>query len=116
MSWDSAPLVELADAITAAGLPAALDPADVATPGAWITLDRLRRGTVGGGVRLEVSVYLVAPDLDPRRALDELAAAYALVVPGVFTPDGATESTGVILPGDPTPLPGLRIPVYLYTD
>jgi hypothetical protein len=33
----------------------------------------------------------------------------------VLTPDGPVVSQGVVMPGDPTPLPALSVPVFLYT-
>lgn len=107
-------LQDLVDALTAAGVQAATDPSDVNTPGVWVTLDTLTWGTLAGDWRPEASAYLIVQDKDTRRALDSLQVLLDTIVPSVVVPDGPVVSQGVILPGDPTPLPALRIPLHLY--
>lgn len=93
-----------------------MDPAEV-NPGrgGWLALDEVRPANVRGELELRCSLYLIAPDLDPKRALVKLAAMVN-AVRTVITPDGPVTPQGVVMPGDPTPLPALRVPIYLYTE
>lgn len=111
---DSTPLQALVDQLRAAGLSADLDPAELSLPGCWVALDQLATATLAGQLRLSCTVYLIAPDTDPRRALDALGPMYDTVT-DVLTPDGPVVTQGVVMPADPTPLPALAVPVYLYT-
>lgn len=110
---DFQPVVDLAASLEAAGVRASLDPSDVNLPGAWVTVETIQAGNLRGTLILGCVVYLIAPDQDYRRALEALAAAYNLTVPGVLTPDGPVVPQGVILPDTSTPLPALRVPVNL---
>lgn len=109
------PLEELVDVLGSVGVQAVLDPAELNPPGAWIALDTVDRFTVGGRLELGCRVFLIAPDTDPRRAFAVLADLFNRTGQ-VLTPDGQTVSQGVVLPGDPTPLPALAVPVNLYTN
>ena len=111
---DSAPMQALVDLLRAADLSADLDPADVNLPGCWLALDRVGHANMAGTLRLECQLYLIAPDADPRRALDALGQLHHTVL-SVLDPDGPVTTQGVVMPGDPTPLPALVVPVYLYT-
>lgn len=97
-------------------LAVSMDPADV-NPGrgGWLALDEVRTLNVAGHLELRCSLYLIAPDLDPQRALAKLAPMLNQLRT-VLRPDGPVVPQGVVMPGDPTPLPALRVPVYLYTD
>lgn len=105
-------LQALVDALTSAGVPATLDPAEVNPPGAWVALDQLRLLTIGGQLQLTASVYLIAPDTTLMRALELLAPQLRLLLT-VIAPDGPMVTQGVVLPADPTPLPAIRVPVNL---
>lgn len=110
----TAPFTELIDALAEAEVVASLDPATLNLPGAWIALDQLRPVNVAGGLRLQCQVVLICGDRDPLRAIETLGDLYDKVST-VLTPDGPVVSQGVVMPGDPTPLPGLSVPVYLHT-
>lgn len=110
---DFAPLVDLVTALEAAEVRAALDPAQLNLPGAWVTLESVQATNVARDLKLWAVVYLITADQDYHRALDALAVMFNQVVPDVFTPDGPVVPQGVILPDSSTPLPGLRVPVRL---
>lgn len=96
-------------------LPVSMDPANVNPPGGWLAIDEVRPAvTLGGDVELRCSLYLIAPDLDPRRALGKLVPQLNALTAAGLRADGPVTPQGVVLPGDPTPLPSLRVPVYLY--
>lgn len=93
-----------------------MNPADVRPgKGAWLSVDEIRSANVAGDVELRCSLYLVAPDQDPKRALATLTPMFNRLRT-VLTPDGPVVPIGVVMPNSPTPLPSLRVPVYLYTE
>lgn len=93
-----------------------MDPAQV-NPGrgAWLALDEVRVTNLAGQLQLRCSLFLIAPDLDPQRALAKLAPMLN-TLRTVVQPDGPVTPQGVVMPDSPTPLPALRVPVYLYTE
>lgn len=107
-------MVNLVGLLEAANVRAALDPAEVNVPGAWVTLDGFQTTNVRGDTAVDVAVYLIVGDTDTRRALDALAVLYGQVVPGVLIPDGRVIAQSVILPDSSTALPALKVPVRLY--
>lgn len=109
-----APFAELLTALQAAELEASMDPADLNLPGCWLALDQFRGVNVQGNLRLECRLFLIAGDRDPLRAIEALGELHTKMLQ-VLTPDGPVVSQGVVMPGDPTPLPALSVPVYLYT-
>lgn len=109
------PLEALLTQLEAAGLFASMDPAAVNTPGGWLAIDELRVHNVAGNLQLRCSLYLITDDTDPLRAVAKLAELHTTALT-VLTPDGPVLTQGVVLPDTPTPLPALRVPVYLYTE
>lgn len=105
---------ELVTALIATGMRAEVDPSDLNLPGAWVAVESIRSATVAGDLRLGVSVYLIAPDRDHRRAMASLADLYNQAIPAAITPDGPVVPTAVVMPDDPTPLPALRVPIDLH--
>lgn len=105
---------ELLDALRGQELEADVDPSNLNLPGAWVTVDQVTPVNVAGDWRLECSVYLVAADQDHRRAMESLAAMFNQAAEAI-RPDGPVRPWNVVMPGDPTPLPALRVPVYLYS-
>lgn len=109
-----APVENLVELIESAGLQAAQDPAKLNMPGAWVTVDQVVPSTLAGGWQIQCLVFLIVQDQDYRRASRRLAEAFNKLH-DVVEPDGPVRPQGVIMPGDPTPLPALRVPVNLYT-
>jgi hypothetical protein len=107
------PVTELLTALRGQELSADVDPSELNTPCVWVTVDTITTRSLAALERLEVSVYLIVGDQDHMRAMESLAALYNLAA-AVITPDGPVRPTAVVLPSDPTPLPALRVPVYLY--
>lgn len=114
MDLTTAPLTGLLDRLEAAELFASMDPAEVNLPGGWLALDEVRPHGMGGRLQLRCSLFLISSDRDALRAVGVLAGLFN-IARTVLTPDGPTVTQGVVLPGDPTPLPALRVPIHLYT-
>ncbi len=82
---------ELCASLTAAGVPTTDDPRRLNPPAAYLmpsTIDYERMDH--GIVTVEWELYLVAPDTEPRRALDRLDAMLdslaSIIPPGEVTP------------------------------
>lgn len=105
---------ELVSLIKDTGLEAAQDPSELNLPGAWVTVDQIVPASLAGGYEVQALVFLIVQDQDYKRASRSLAAAFNKLHT-VMSPDGPVRPQGVIMPGDPTPLPALRVPVKLYT-
>lgn len=116
MSLDFAPMVDLVETLNGLDeVRATLDPAEVNTPGVWVTLEQIRAVNIRHDSRIQAVLYLIAQDQDYQRALLALQTLYNAIVPTVLTPDGPVVPQGVLLPQDPSnPLPALRVPVNLY--
>lgn len=108
-----APLTQLAELLAATGMSASTNPEDVNVPGAWVTVESVRRLVVGGDLQLECVVYLIAPESDYHHAYAQLAELYNQAQAAGVIPDDVVVPQGVVLPGTPTPLPALRVPVHL---
>lgn len=108
------PVEELVTLIKGAGLEASQDPSKLNMPGAWVTVDQIVPSTLAGGWEIQAVVFLIVGDQDYKRASTRLAEAFNKLHT-VVTPDGPVRPQGVLMPGDPTPLPALRVPVSLYT-
>lgn len=110
----AAPMAELVDMLGAADVQSSVDPATLNLPGAWLALDEVRPANLAGHHQLRCRLFLICPDTDPMRA-GELLGELLTKVTTVLSPDGPVVTQGVVMPGDPTPLPALSVPVFLYT-
>lgn len=104
-------LQELADVLTAAGVPATLDRTRLPVPGAWVTPGTAKVRTLSGAGRVRASVLLVAPASGDLEALETLAGLLDLALT-VVTPD-ADVDTSVVLPHNNNALPAFRLAVDL---
>ena len=103
-------LVDLLDGV---GVKCTTDPSELNLPGVWVTVDEFQARTLRGDIRITVSLWLIVPNVDPMRALEQLAELWR-TVRTVVTPDGPTRTTAVLLPSAPTePMPAFRFPLYL---
>lgn len=109
------PVSDLVALLVGADIQASTDPADLNVPAAWVNLDSIDVVNVAGDLELRCRVFLIAPDTSPLRAMEILADLYTRVRQ-VLSPDGPVVTQGVVMPGDPTPLPALSVPVNLYTS
>lgn len=100
-------------AIKAAGVAVTLDSAKVLVPGAWLTLDTIRRRNVAGEHVYECSLYLITGDSDTKRVATSLLNQLDQLLVGGITPDGAVTASRVLLDSNPTPLPALRVPLNI---
>lgn len=110
----TAPFVELLDLLATADVQASMDPAALNLPAAWLAFDGVAPANVAGRLELRCRLFLISPDTDPLRATEQLGALWDKVAT-VLSPDGPVVTQGVVMPGDPTPLPALSVPVNLYT-
>lgn len=113
MTFSTVGMQALVTLLLEADVSASVDPSEVTTPGAWVTLDGFQAVNIRRDPVVDVAVYLVVADLDTRRALDALASLYNKVVPSVFIPDGRVIAQGLVLPDSSTALPALKVPVRL---
>lgn len=107
-------LQELADLITAAGVPASIDPGLVNAPGAWIHAATCERDTLGGGYLVRAHVELVVPDYDVATALDALDGLLAKVLTVAVPDDPVKLDQGLAL-ADGSMLPAWSVPIDLTT-
>jgi len=102
-------LQQIADALTAGGVPTAIDPRDVNLPGGWIKrLSRLP-DLLCGGETLTVQLWLISPDLGTWDALGYLDDMYALAAE-VLPPNSGSPSADAtaLLPDSATPYPAMH--------
>ena len=93
----------------------AIDPDEVNVPGGWLALDEVAIANLAGTLELRCSLFLVGPDTGAHRGLGHAVSLFTKVTAAGVRPDGPVTVQGLVLPADPTPLPALRVPVYLYT-
>lgn len=107
-------LSEVAEALTAAGVPSALDPRDVTLPGAWVQLLTLDHDMLCGDLTALVGVDLISPDVGTLEALDQLGAMLprALSVLGVNAGTPTVART-ILLPDSATAYPALRVSLLI---
>lgn len=96
-------------------LQVSMDPADLNLPAGWLALDEVRPTRLAGTLELRTSLFLVAPDIDPERALSQLAPLVNQLGQAGVRPDGPVTTIGVVMPGDSTALQALRFPLFLTT-
>lgn len=82
---------ELAEALTAAGVPTGLDPRNLNPPCGYLVPGLVDYDRLGAGaLTVEWELYLLAPDTEPVRALDALTELLdtlaAVVAPGEVQP------------------------------
>lgn len=102
---------DLADRLTAAGVPATVDRRRLEVPGAWVTPETARPLTLAGTGRCRVSVLLVAPMGGDLEALGVLAGLLEKTLT-VVRPDDEVD-TAVLFPHNNNPHPAFRLPVDL---
>lgn len=89
--WIRAALADVAARLESAGIPAAVDPRELAVPGAWVTVGPIGFDRLDGDTRtLQAVVYLLTRDTGTPDALDYLAemidAAAGILPVGDVTP------------------------------
>lgn len=99
-------LAQIADALTAGGVPTAIDPRDVNLPGGWIKRVSRVPDLLCGGETLVVRLWLIAPDIGTWDALAYLDDMYDLAA-SILLPNTGVASTDAtaLLPDSPTPYP-----------
>ena len=101
-------LEQIADALTAGGVNAFIDPRDNDLPGVWVQRQTLALAVLGDCATLRIRLLMVAPDIGTYDALAELDALEAgcleLLPPNTSGP--TTDRGDVLLPDDVTLFPG----------
>jgi hypothetical protein len=98
----------VADALTAAGVPATLNRTSLQVPGAWVRPDTVARFTLRGGTA-RLSVLLVVPQAGDLEALEDLMGVLEKALT-VIEPDDDVD-TSVVLPHNGNALPAFRLVV-----
>lgn len=105
-------LEDLAQQLTAAGIPADIDPARVPVPGAWVAAEEMQVVTLDGTQQLHVDVHLIVPDNGTRAALEQLQTMLATALSVIDPRAAVTLDATVKTPGGV--LPAFTIPTVIY--
>lgn len=95
-----------------------VDPAKVNLPGIWVRFDGIDLDRLAGAT-LRLTLALLAPDVDVRRAMADLQPLFNTVVDALATtygigPDEAGTAAGTVqLPNGAGPNPALLIPITI---
>lgn len=93
---------------------ASLETSEIVPPGVLVQLSDIDKSTLAGR-ELGLQLLLVVPDTTASAAAGALANLLAAVETWA-TADGPILARSVILPDNPTPLPGLVFPLTWRTD
>lgn len=105
-------LEQLADELTALGIPATVDPQRIKLPGAWVALRTILATRLDGTSEVEALVYLVAGDYATPAVLDELGAMLDKV--SQYAADARVEAVTLSVPNyAPAGLPALAVPMFV---
>lgn len=107
MSELASALAGVVTALQDAGIHATIDPRDLVTPGAWVTLAEVRDPRLCGGYTYRASVCLIVADMGTPTAVEELGKLLELAA-GVLTLEEPARPMTVTPPGV-GPLPALVI-------
>lgn len=103
-------LSAVADALTAGGVPSAIDPRDLTPPAAWVHLGPWTYDTLCGDVSdVQMIVDLIAPDVGTLDALGLLDDIETLAVLVLGPPRAPVTPTTIQLPDSGTALPCYRL-------
>lgn len=110
-----AELQALVDALTAGGVPAAIDPRDLTPPAAWVHLGPWTYDTLCGGdvVDAQVLIDLIGIDsgtLDAMGTLDDLETLAVMIL---GPPRAPVQPATLTLPDNTTALPAYRLTYQL---
>lgn len=100
-------LTAVADTLTAAGIPATVEPRDLQIPGAWVTLHDVIDPTLCGEYTVRARVCLIASDNGMTHELDALGRMLDLAYDAVTFDEAVTPMT--VTPPGMGPLPALVI-------
>lgn len=103
-------LADVAEALTAAGIPSSTDPTTVPVPGCWVTVDTMNADRLAGDWSVTGALYLFARDNGHNAAIAVLSAMIATVAE-VFPSAATAVPDSLALPGHPGPLPAFRITI-----
>jgi len=99
----------VADALSALGVPAAVDGRDLQLPGAWVTPAAVRFDYLSGDrIAVDWDIYLITRDIPSVQAMDELGAM-AVKIAKRFGHADFTPQTVTIANQSADPLPALLV-------
>lgn len=108
----------LATALEDAGVRSvSIDPGDLNLPGVLIQVTGIGQDLLAG-CTIKTNLLLLVDDVKPKQTAQQLQDLYNLVVPVVRGYGGPTDDSVMgkwVLPGQPTPLPGISVPLDLLT-
>jgi len=105
-----AELTAVADALTAGGVPSAIDPRDLTPPAAWVHLGPWVYDVLcGDASSLQMVVDLVAPDSGVAESMGMLEDLETITVMILGPPRGPVTPTTLQLPDSGTALPCYRL-------
>lgn len=99
---------QIVEDLAGVGITATIDPAEIEVPGAWVTAREVDDFTIGGGGTVTVDVYLIAPDVMPRDAMDMLSSL-GMQALAVLDVEQMTTNDSIQLPDGGRPKPAFRI-------
>jgi len=105
----TAALQHVTDALQGAGLTAGPDTDTLNPPCAWVAPDKIRQNMLDGGGEVDLSIYLIAPDLRYAETVEILQTMLAQALTAV-SPDGeikldeGVQTSAGILPAFKIPL------------
>lgn len=109
--------VALRAALAGAGVPATLEPADVQTEGAWVSMRTITPLTMDEGYSVRFHVYLVAPGVGALEALDVLGGLLTRALTVIEPDEPINTATALTLPHTPNqPLPAYLLVVDELVD
>lgn len=103
--------LELRAALAGAGIPATLEPDQVATErgGAWITMRTITPLTMDEGYEVRFHIYLVAPEMGALQALEVLGDLLTKALTVIEPDEPINTAAALTLPHTPT----VPLPAYL---
>lgn len=105
-------LTNMASRLTAAGVPASVDPTTIPVPGAWVTVDQLQADRLGGEWTASAAVYLLARDTGHTAAVATLGELLDKTVDALPATTTAVPDS-LALPGLAGPVPAMRVTTQL---
>lgn len=111
-TYTLAPVAELLELLTAAGIRHAEDPARLTPPGVLVQVQGFTRTTMGPHPDVTTRLVCVAPDTDHHRAAEELLELLNRVC-AVVDPDGDITAATLTLPNAEASLPAFAFPLIL---
>lgn len=96
-----------------ARIEATIDPTKLTLPGILVQLAGVDVDTLAGET-VQVRILIVAPQRDDPRTLDHLTRGLQIAYDADLEVTGPAAATGVRVPAQPKPMPGLTVPAQIH--